>query len=147
MLSIAETKNILTIASHNSFSYFAKMNNNVRTSMTVHAFAKINLGIRVLRKRTDGYHDIETVFVRIQPYDEIVLNSSDVIAMISNKPELPTDENNLCIKAAELLQHQFGVTTGIHITLKKNIPFGAGLGGGSSDAAAILLGLVQLWNL
>ncbi len=123
------------------------MNNDIPASITRQAHAKINLGIRILRKRSDGYHDIETVFTRILPYDEIVLQQSDVITLVCNKPELPTDENNLCIKGSELLRQQFGVKKGAHITLKKQIPLGAGLGGGSSDAAATLLGLVQLWNL
>ncbi len=75
------------------------------------------------------------------------MKQSDIITLVCTQPELPTDENNLCIKAAELLRQQFGVSKGVHITLRKQIPVGAGLGGGSSDAAATLLGLVQLWNL
>jgi len=123
------------------------MNNDIPAFITRRAFSKINLGIRILRKRADGYHDIETVFARLLPCDEINLKHSDAITLVCNKPELPTDENNLCIKAAELLRQQCGVNKGVHITLKKQIPVGAGLGGGSSDAAATLLGLVQLWNL
>lgn len=123
------------------------MNNDIPACITRQAYAKINLGIRILRKRADGYHDIETVFARILPCDEIILKQSDAIILTCTQPDLPTDENNLCIKAAELLRQQFGVSKGVHITLGKQIPVGAGLGGGSSDAAATLLGLAQLWHL
>ena len=123
------------------------MNNDIPACVTRQAYSKINIGLRILRKRADGYHDIETVFARILPCDEIILKQSDILTLVCAKPELATDENNLCIKAAELLQQQFDVSKGAHITLKKQIPVGAGLGGGSSNAAATLLGLVQLWNL
>lgn len=115
--------------------------------ITLKAYAKINLGLRILRKREDGYHDIETVFFRVNPFDEINLELDSKISMTSNEINLPIDETNLCIRAAKLLQQQTGVTKGAKIRLLKNIPIGAGLGGGSSDAASTLLGLVKLWNL
>ncbi len=111
------------------------------------SYAKINLGLRILRKREDGYHDIETVFYRINPYDEIRLEPSPDIIFESNNTSLPADESNLCIRAAKLLQQHSKNSLGVKISLDKNIPLGAGLGGGSSDAAATLLGLVKLWNI
>jgi len=111
------------------------------------AYAKINLGLRILRKRNDGYHDIETVFHRVLPYDEIRLEPSSKVTLESDSPHLPTDDENLCIKAAKLLQRHCGKENGVHISLRKNIPIGAGLGGGSSDAASTLLGIVKMWKV
>ena len=116
--------------------------------MTTRAYAKINLGLRILRKRPDGYHDIETVFRQVNNHDEIRLTATDdEIVVEANSPHVPTDMNNLCIRAAHLLRDITGVQKGVRIQLTKNIPVGAGLGGGSSDAAATLKGLVKLWNL
>lgn len=116
--------------------------------MTVRAYAKINLGLRILRKRPDGYHDIETIFHQIDSYDTIELTrTAGDIALQSNSATLPTDSANLCVKAAQLLQDISHVKEGVRISLTKNIPVAAGLGGGSSDAAATLKGLVKLWGL
>jgi len=116
--------------------------------MTTRAYGKINLGLRILRKRSDGYHDIETVFHQIDLFDELSfrLHESDIL-LTSTNPQLPADNSNLCVKAANLLRDLTGVQEGVEIHLKKNIPMGAGLGGGSSDAAATLLTLARLWNL
>jgi 4-diphosphocytidyl-2-C-methyl-D-erythritol kinase len=116
--------------------------------MTTRAYGKINLGLRILRKRSDGYHDIETVFHQIDLFDELSfrLHESDVL-LTSTDPQLPTDSSNLCVKAAHLLRDLTGLQEGVEIMLKKNIPIGAGLGGGSADAAATLLTLTRLWNL
>ncbi|MEX2116053.1 MAG: 4-(cytidine 5'-diphospho)-2-C-methyl-D-erythritol kinase [Bacteroidota bacterium] len=116
--------------------------------MTTRAYGKINLGLRILRKRSDGYHDIETVFHQIDVFDELSfrLHESDVL-LTSTDPQLPVNNTNLCVKAAHLLRDLTGVQEGVEITLKKNIPMGAGLGGGSADAAATLLTLTRLWNL
>ena len=116
--------------------------------MVITAYAKINLGLRVLRKREDGFHDIETVFHRIDLHDELNIEPTDsVISVSSDSTALPTDENNLCWKAVELLRAEIGTMRGAAIHLKKNIPIGAGLGGGSSDAAAVLAALPTLWNI
>ena len=115
--------------------------------MNLRAHAKINIGLRIRGKRPDGYHDIETVFHRVNPYDEIILESSDKIALICTDPTLPTDERNLCVRAARLLLEYAGDKRGVQIILLKKIPVGAGLGGGSSDAAATLMGLIKLWDL
>jgi len=116
--------------------------------MVLKAYAKINLGLRVLRKREDGFHDIETIFHRINLFDELAVEPSDsVISISSNKETLPTNENNLCWKAVELLRTEVGTTRGAAMHIKKNIPIGSGLGGGSSDAAAVLTALPSLWNI
>ncbi len=108
------------------------------------AFAKLNLGLHVLEKRADGYHNIETVFLRIGWHDELRFRPSNRLEMTCSDPELPVDERNLCIQAAKVVLG--GVDLGVHIHLQKAIPFGAGLGGGSSDAAATLLVCNELWN-
>lgn len=114
--------------------------------MKVKAYAKINLGLRILRKREDGYHDIETIFHRINLFDVIEFNASENISIECDNPEIPIDDHNLCIRAARLLQTRFDINEGVHIKLQKNIPIGAGLGGGSSDAAAVLLHLPKFWR-
>ncbi len=116
--------------------------------MVLKAYAKINLGLRVLRKREDGFHDIETIFHRINLFDELTIEPSETsISITSNNQILPTDENNLCWKAVELFRTEAGITRGAAIHLKKQIPIGSGLGGGSSDAAAVLTALPALWNI
>ncbi len=110
------------------------------------AYAKINLGLLVRDKRPDGYHDIETVFHRIDLCDELALEPADEITVVSDTREVPSDESNLCFKAAVLLQQSLGRRAGVRITLHKNIPVGAGLGGGSADAAGVLRHLPLLWQ-
>lgn len=116
--------------------------------MNARAYAKINLGLRVLRKREDGYHDIETVFHQIDLFDELhfKLHEGEVILKTDDE-RLPTDSTNLCVKAATLLRDLTGTADGVEIYLQKKIPVGAGLGGGSADAAVTLKSLRQLWNL
>ena len=109
--------------------------------------AKINLGLHVLRRRPDGFHDIETVFLRISWQDVLRVEPSDHLTMSCSDPSLPTDERNLVMKAARLLQQRYGPSTGAHLHLEKRIPYGAGLGGGSSDAAAALRLLNDHWSL
>ncbi|MEI7906931.1 MAG: 4-(cytidine 5'-diphospho)-2-C-methyl-D-erythritol kinase, partial [Bacteroidota bacterium] len=109
--------------------------------------AKINLGLHIVGKRIDGFHNIETVFHRIDLYDEINIENSDDISISCNDISIPTDGNNLCWKAVELLRKELGVGNGAKIEITKNIPTGAGLGGGSSDAAAMLLLLPELWKM
>lgn len=109
--------------------------------------AKINLGLHVLRRRGDGYRDIRTVFIPIPWADRIGANEAESISLSSSDRSLPTDDRNLCIRAAQLLYERVKPGLGAHITLDKHIPYGAGLGGGSSDAAATLLLLNDLWDL
>jgi 4-diphosphocytidyl-2-C-methyl-D-erythritol kinase len=115
--------------------------------MLVRAYAKINLGLRILRKRTDGYHDIETLFHRIDLFDEILLEPSDRITLSVPESNLPVDERNLCVRAAVGMQRIGAHPEGVRMTLKKRIPVGAGLGGGSSDAASTIRGLETFWDL
>lgn len=110
------------------------------------AYAKINLGLLVLEKRTDGFHNIETVFHRINPFDEISFIPSPDIVIESSSPDAPSDERNICYKAATLIRDHLQIHDGVKITITKNIPVGGGLGGGSSDAATVLLHLPAFWK-
>ena len=112
--------------------------------------AKINLGLFILGKRPDGYHDLETLFQMVSLYDTVELESRDHgIELVCNHPEVPTGESNLMIRAARLLQEKFPGRDGMgcRMTLTKTIPMGAGLGGGSGNAAGVLMGLNRLWDL
>jgi 4-diphosphocytidyl-2-C-methyl-D-erythritol kinase len=120
--------------------------------MTTIAFktpAKINLGLNILGKREDGFHELETLFQMVNWYDEIKIEClSEGLDLTCNQPDIPTDDGNLVIKAARLLQAHFpDQSKGARIHLTKNIPHGAGLGGGSGNAAGVLLGLNYLWDL
>ncbi len=110
------------------------------------AFAKINLGLRVTRKREDGYHDIETVFHRIDIFDDLVVEPAQVLSLSCDEPRIPI-EGNLILLAAERLRARFGIGSGARFILTKRIPHGAGLGGGSADAAAALQLLCRLWKI
>ncbi|MFM2121345.1 MAG: hypothetical protein RL722_2813 [Pseudomonadota bacterium] len=111
--------------------------------------AKLNLFLHVVGRRADGYHLLESVFTLIDWCDTIDLTiRADGLVSRSDEPaglDLPADD--LCVRAARLLQVEAGVKTGIHIHLRKQVPWGAGLGGGSSDAATVLIGLNRLWQL
>ncbi|WP_413677785.1 4-(cytidine 5'-diphospho)-2-C-methyl-D-erythritol kinase [Prochlorococcus sp. MIT 0916] len=114
------------------------------------AHAKINLHLEVLGIRTDGFHELAMVMQSINLSDRLkMINSADPhITLKSNNNEISNGENNLIIKAANLLKNQVGNTQlGVDIELEKNIPIGAGLAGGSTDAAATLVGLNKLWKL
>lgn len=115
--------------------------------LKVKPFAKINLGLEILRKRADGYHDINTCFIPISLYDEIDIVSSDILTAKTQGRAYLSQEKNLCFRAARLLSEKYNITDGAKIQLRKNIPTGAGLGGGSSDAAFTLLSLNTLWNI
>jgi len=111
--------------------------------------AKLNLYLEVLKRRPDDYHEIESLMVAVDLYDELTFvdEPSGTIALECDDPSLPVDGRNLVIKAAELLRSASGVEAGARIRLKKGIPAQAGLAGGSSDAAATLAALDRLWNL
>jgi 4-diphosphocytidyl-2-C-methyl-D-erythritol kinase len=116
----------------------------------VRASAKVNFCLRVLGKRADGYHDVQTVLHTIGLWDRIHLTTradENTITLKVNATDVPADESNLCWRAAQLLQQRTKTPTGVAITLDKHIPVEAGLGGGSSDAAATLKGLAALWGL
>lgn len=117
--------------------------------MILRAPAKINLGLDVLRKREDGYHEVKMVMQTVAMFDTVELQEERAggIRLETNRSFLPTNENNLAYKAAALLMEEFGVTSGLHIRLQKFIPVAAGLAGGSSDAAAVLVGVNRLFGL
>lgn len=102
--------------------------------------AKVNLLLRVLGKREDGFHELETIFQEISLADEITFVPADEISMQCSEPRIPTDDRNLVIRAARMMHERFGAPK-VHATLWKRIPFGGGMGGGSSDAAATLRAL------
>jgi len=119
------------------------------TEIRLRANAKINLFLEVLDRRPDGYHNIETVFQSIDLHDVIILreNAPGSIEIKCEHPQVPLDSSNLVYKAAELLLSESGKRCGVQIEIIKNIPIGAGLAGGSTDAAATLVGLSELWEL
>jgi 4-diphosphocytidyl-2-C-methyl-D-erythritol kinase len=117
--------------------------------MHVKSFAKINLGIEILRKRNDGFHDIRTLFQTIDLWDDLEFKSilQDEILLDGRNFSIPWDEKNLVYQAANLLKKRYGVKKGIEIQVKKKVPAGRGLGGGSSNAAMTLYALSQIWRL
>ncbi|MBL0174410.1 MAG: 4-(cytidine 5'-diphospho)-2-C-methyl-D-erythritol kinase [Ignavibacteria bacterium] len=116
--------------------------------MTLLAHAKINLGLHILRRRDDGYHDIETVFHRVGIADEIAFTKKERgVRFTCDDPAMPVDEGNLCVRAAIALFEATGYDGGIGIDLRKRIPAGAGLGGGSADAAAVLRAAIALLDI
>jgi len=115
--------------------------------MQLRALAKINLSLRVLSRRTDGFHEIETLMAPVSLYDDVTITLSTIagqIDFICDDPSLPAGDDNLVMKAARLFLDAARTQQGLKISLNKRIPHGAGLGGGSSDAAAVLLGLNEL---
>ena len=117
--------------------------------MQLKALAKINLGLDVLRKREDGYHDVRMIMQTVRIFDRLALVKQDKegIRVRTNLYYLPANENNLVYKAANLLFEEFDIPGGLSIDLKKYIPVAAGMAGGSSDAAAVLYGLNRMYGL
>lgn len=110
--------------------------------------AKLNLYLKVLRKRKDGYHEIATLFERINIFDTITAShAKEGIDIKCDDLSVPTGKGSLCHRAVELVKDKFKIKAGVKILIKKNIPIAAGLGGGSSDAASILKALNELWAL
>jgi 4-diphosphocytidyl-2-C-methyl-D-erythritol kinase len=117
--------------------------------ITLPAFAKINLGLRVLGRRADGYHEIRTVFQTVTLHDGLTFETTrdGRLELTCTDPTIPTDESNLVLRAASALRERYEVSLGACVRLEKTVPAGGGLGGGSSDAAATLLALAHLWDL
>ncbi len=117
--------------------------------ITEKAPAKINLTLDVIGKRIDGYHDVEMIMTMVDLADRIELSEvrHTNIDVLCNAGHIPTDDRNLCYKAANALRNHLHINTGVQINIDKHIPVAAGLAGGSSDAAATLRGLNRLWNL
>jgi 4-diphosphocytidyl-2-C-methyl-D-erythritol kinase len=118
-------------------------------SFTLSSFAKINWVLRVLGRRADGYHEIDTIFQTITLQDRLTFARSrdERVNLTCDVPEIPVDEKNLIVQAALKLRKSYGINSGATIHLDKRIPTQAGLGGGSSNAATALLGLVRMWEI
>ena len=119
--------------------------------LTLHANAKLNLGLRITGRRDDGYHLLHTLFQEISFGDALTLSggSSGSVTLRVSGPAaagVPTGETNLCVRAGRLFQARMQTRQGVHIMLDKRVPAGSGLGGGSSDAAAVLRGLNRTWQ-
>lgn len=113
------------------------------------ALAKINLGLDVVRRREDGYHEVRMIMQTIQLYDRLDIKRTQEpgIQIQTNLSFLPVNENNLIYKAAKLLMDEFSITDGVSVKLDKRIPVAAGMAGGSTDAAAMLIGVNRLFSL
>lgn len=120
------------------------------TSLTVFAPAKLNLFLELLGKRDDGFHELETLMVSVDVYDTLIFSEDTAdritLQVESGGSEVPQDGTNLVLQAARILQAHASVDRGVRIVLRKRIPVAAGLAGGSSDAAATLVGLNQFWK-
>lgn len=117
-------------------------------SIRLCSFAKINLALEILGQRSDGYHELRTIFQTVDLRDFIDIEEAESdIEIRGNHPDMPLDERNLAFQAAQKLLSLIGTKKGLRIRIEKNIPIAAGLGGGSSNAAAVLLGLNKLWQL
>jgi 4-diphosphocytidyl-2-C-methyl-D-erythritol kinase len=118
-------------------------------SIRLKARAKINLGLDVLGKREDGYHEVRMVMQTVGIYDRMIMTKipEDEIRIISNLSFLPVNENNLIYKAVKLLKDEYGFQGGVEIDLNKFIPVAAGMAGGSTDAASAMFGVNRLYHL
>ena len=117
--------------------------------ISLKALAKINLGLDVVRRREDGYHEVRMIMQTIQLYDRLDIKRTQEpgIQIQTNLSFLPVNENNLIYKAAKLLMDEFSITDGVSVKLDKRIPVAAGMAGGSTDAAAMLIGVNRLFSL
>lgn len=111
------------------------------------AYAKINMGLRILGKRDDGYHEVSMIMQSVGLSDEVIIQEGTGIEISTNVDGLSCGKDNLAYKAAALLAQEYGITPNVHIILNKKIFMAAGLAGGSSDAAAVLRGLNKYWEL
>lgn len=112
------------------------------------AYAKINLGLDVVRRLENGYHEVKMVMQTVGIYDELTLKRRESgIVVTTDSGELPTNEDNLIYKAAKLMTERYGIKAGVSIHLQKNIPIAAGMAGGSTDAAATMKGMNELFDL
>jgi 4-diphosphocytidyl-2-C-methyl-D-erythritol kinase len=118
-------------------------------SINLKALAKINIGLDVTGIREDGYHEVAMIMQTVNLFDKLTITKTkdSSVTMSTNLKFLPVNDDNLCIKAAKLLLEEFNVPTGVHIELEKHIPVAAGMAGGSTDAAAVLFGVNQLYKL
>lgn len=123
---------------------------NRKMKLSYKAYAKVNLGLDVLRRREDGYHEVKMVMQTVNLFDRIEIEEiSDQAGIVisANADFVPVNEDNLIYKAAKLLMDEFNISKGVKITLEKNIPVAAGMAGGSTDAAATLVGINELFGI
>lgn len=120
-----------------------------KNDISLKALAKINLGLDVVRRREDGYHEVRMIMQTIHLYDRLDIKRTQEpgIQIQTNLSFLPVNENNLIYKAAKLLMDEFSITDGVSVKLDKRIPVAAGMAGGSTDAAAMLIGVNRLFSL
>lgn len=115
--------------------------------LSIKSFAKINIGLNVISKRDDGFHNLQTIFFPLSLHDLITIKKSNQFIFTSNDKDLENDKNNLIIRVHNLIEKTCEKNLNCEIYLQKNIPIGAGLGGGSSNAASVLKGLIELFSL
>jgi 4-diphosphocytidyl-2-C-methyl-D-erythritol kinase len=117
-------------------------------SLRLRSFAKVNLGLEVLGLRDDGYHELRTLFQTVDLADDVTLRERPRgVKVLCDHPLVPRDATNLAARAAEALRAYAGIRRGVEIAIRKRIPVGGGLGGGSSNAATVLLGLDRMWRV
>ncbi len=128
---------------------YTKCRGETMDNITLKALAKINLGLDVVRRREDGYHEVRMIMQTIHLYDKLDIKKTteEGIAITSNLSYVPTNENNLVYKAGKLLMDEFDIKEGVSVHLQKRIPVAAGMAGGSSDAAAMLYGMNEIFDL
>ena len=117
--------------------------------LNLRAYAKVNLGLDVVRRREDGYHEVSMVMQTVKLYDRLQMKKieEDKIVLTTSLKFLPVDENNLVYKAIQMLKEEFAITRGVEVYLDKHIPVAAGMAGGSTDCAAALFGMNRLFKL
>ncbi len=115
----------------------------------IKTYGKVNLYLEVIKKREDGYHELQMVMQSIGLYDEVRLGEKpgNEITLYTDSPYIPRDEGNIAVQAAKLMKEEFQIDKGVEISIAKNIPVAAGLAGGSANAAGVLKGLNELWEL
>ena len=112
------------------------------------ALAKVNLGLDVIRRREDGYHEVKMIMQTVRLYDRIILEKTQKgISMETNLSFLPVNEQNIAYRAAKMLMDEFHIQSGLHIKIDKHIPVAAGMAGGSTDGAAVLYGVNKIFEL
>lgn len=118
-------------------------------SLHLKAYAKVNLGLDVIRRREDGYHEVKMIMQTVKLYDQIIMerNHSGMISLQTNLPYLPVNEKNLVYRAIDIIRKEYGIQDGISANIIKKIPVAAGMAGGSTDAAAAFVGMNQLFAL
>ncbi|MDO4978456.1 MAG: 4-(cytidine 5'-diphospho)-2-C-methyl-D-erythritol kinase [Eubacteriales bacterium] len=121
----------------------------MNTPLELKAYAKVNLGLDVIRRREDGYHDVKMIMQTIKLYDQLTMqrNNSGEITVTTNLPYLPVGKKNLVYRAIDLIREEYGIKDGVDVQLTKHIPVAAGMAGGSTDAAAAFVGMNQLFKL